>query len=338
MRLGHAIAAAAAAAVALVAAAPARADDTDDKRDAARLFKEGRAAVKAGDLDEACDKFEASFRLDPAIGTKLNLADCFEQKGLLVAAYRLFDEAAAEAARTSKEGRESFARDRADALATRLYLLTLELVDPAPNTTVTVAGVVVAPAAWAAPRALLPGSIAIAVTAPGRTPYHTRVDGGAGESRTLRIPALAPLAPGEVDPTVGAATGGPGADLTARPARPSRRLAYIVGGSGAGLLATSLVLGLVARSRYQDADCGPDHGFPDGTCSATGQAQADRARTLADVGTGFAVAGVAAVGVGVYLFLRGGGGSPPDDRDTGGLTISPTVSGDGVGVIVTLAR
>jgi hypothetical protein len=329
----------AAAAVALGTAAPARADDAEDKRAAARLFKEGRAAVKAGDLDEACDKFEASLRLDAAIGTKLNLADCFEQKGLLIAAYRLFDEAAAEAARTSKEGRESFARDRADALATRLFMLTLELVEPAPNTTVTVAGVVVAPAAWAAPRVLLPGSIAIAVTAPGRTPYHTRIDGGTGESRTLRVPALAPLGPGETDTTTTAVTGGPGADLTTPPARPSRRLAYIIGGSGAGLLATSLVLGLVARSRYQDADCGPDHGLPEGTCSATGQSQADRARTLADVGTGFAVAGVAAVGVGVYLFLRGGGGgSAATDHDPGGLSISPTVSGDGVGVIVTLAR
>src|SRR5690349_24811223 len=99
----------------LVLATPARADDKD-KEIAAKLFKQGRDAMAAGKLDEACARFAQSLELDPAIGTKLNLADCWEQKGKLAEAYRLFDEAASEAAKESKEGRESFARKRADAL------------------------------------------------------------------------------------------------------------------------------------------------------------------------------------------------------------------------------
>src|SRR5881394_3848972 len=96
----------------------ARGDGNADK--AAKLFKEGRDAIAAGKIDEACAKFEQSFKLDAAIGTKLNLADCLEKKGLIAAAYRLFDEAAVEADKSGKEGRESFARKRADALEKQL--------------------------------------------------------------------------------------------------------------------------------------------------------------------------------------------------------------------------
>ena len=86
----------------LAVATPAVADGAADRAEAKRLFDSGRAAITAGKIEDACTMFEASFKLEPAIGTKLNLADCLERKGLLAAAYRLFDEAAVEAARSSK--------------------------------------------------------------------------------------------------------------------------------------------------------------------------------------------------------------------------------------------
>ena len=48
-------------------ASVARADG--DKERAARLFDEARALVKQGHYDAACPVFDASYQLDPAIGT-----------------------------------------------------------------------------------------------------------------------------------------------------------------------------------------------------------------------------------------------------------------------------
>src|SRR5947207_15862051 len=54
------------------------------------LFREGRDAVKMGEYEIACPKFEESQRLDPANGTLLNLALCEEGWGHLADARRHF--------------------------------------------------------------------------------------------------------------------------------------------------------------------------------------------------------------------------------------------------------
>jgi len=336
----RAVAAAVAVLSVLALALPARADGTeDDKKKAARLFKEGRAAITAGKVDEACGKFEESFKLDAAIGTKLNLADCLERKGLLVAAYHLFDEAATEAARTSKEGRESFARTRADALVGRLVKLELRLAEPAtPRMSVTIAGVIVAASAWGEPRFVEPGTTAIDVTAPGKVPFHVEVEGHGGDTKTIDVPALADGSTGTGpgtgghgdDPVIGAGSGGIGT-ADHGPHR-SRTLAYVTGGAGGALLIGSLVFGLAARSGFKGADCGDKVGLPPNVCTPDGQKTTDRARKLADIGTGFAIAGVVGVGVGVFLFLRGGHHAAARADH---VLVTPTVSDDAVGVVVT---
>src|SRR5262245_31877335 len=60
------------------------------------LFEEGRSALAAGDLDLACARFRESNRLDPAVGTVLNLADCEEKRGKLATAWTLFRRASTE--------------------------------------------------------------------------------------------------------------------------------------------------------------------------------------------------------------------------------------------------
>src|SRR5579863_8518518 len=61
---------------------------------ATTLFQEGREAAKKGDYATACAKMEESFRLDPAVGTLLNLADCQEHMGHPASAWQRFREAA----------------------------------------------------------------------------------------------------------------------------------------------------------------------------------------------------------------------------------------------------
>jgi hypothetical protein len=45
------------------------------------LFTEGKALMQAGDYEAACPKLSESDRLEPALGTKLNLASCEAGRG-----------------------------------------------------------------------------------------------------------------------------------------------------------------------------------------------------------------------------------------------------------------
>ena len=71
---------AAVVAVALSSASPASAQGHDPVA-AEAAFAEARALMQKGRFDEACPKLEASLSLDPALGTLLNLGDCYEKVG-----------------------------------------------------------------------------------------------------------------------------------------------------------------------------------------------------------------------------------------------------------------
>src|SRR5262249_53951071 len=136
----------------LALAAPAHAqsagDESQKKAAATVLFDEGKEAAKAGDLPRACAKFEASIAVLPQLGTRLNLADCYEKTGRLASAWAEFREAASLASKRGESAREDFAREHVTALEPRLSRLTIKLA-PALHTVelrVTRDGVVVLPA------------------------------------------------------------------------------------------------------------------------------------------------------------------------------------------------
>ena len=62
------------------------------------LYDEARQLVAAEKFEQACPKFKASYELDPAGGTLLNLADCYERQGKTAQAWTTFKDAL-EAAR-----------------------------------------------------------------------------------------------------------------------------------------------------------------------------------------------------------------------------------------------
>ena len=62
-------------------ARPAVAQSTSDKAAAQAQFDEARKLLKMGDTAAACDKLAESQRLEPAVGTLLNLATCYEKLG-----------------------------------------------------------------------------------------------------------------------------------------------------------------------------------------------------------------------------------------------------------------
>ncbi|HLL21253.1 MAG TPA: hypothetical protein VK427_03930, partial [Kofleriaceae bacterium] len=61
--------------------------DSSSKTRADKLFSDGRKYLVNGEYSLACTAFEQSQAADPAIGTQLNIALCYEQWGKLAAAY-----------------------------------------------------------------------------------------------------------------------------------------------------------------------------------------------------------------------------------------------------------
>ena len=116
--------AAAAVVLAVTASTPrvAFADDASVLR-ADVLFQEGRAAVREGNWERGCPRFEESLRLDPAPGTRINLGECEERSGHLVAASQLYEQALHELGPDDR--RVPLARQRAQAVDGRIPRLVV---------------------------------------------------------------------------------------------------------------------------------------------------------------------------------------------------------------------
>ena len=91
----------------------ALAQPSDNKALAEQLFNQGRELAKANNWTAACPKFEASLRYDAALGTKLNLATCYEHVGKLASAWGLYRDAAELAARANDAKRREYAQTKA---------------------------------------------------------------------------------------------------------------------------------------------------------------------------------------------------------------------------------
>jgi len=175
-----------------VGASSARADNAAA---AQALFDEGKKAMAAHQYVEACPKLEESLRLDYALGTLLNLADCREHEGKLATAWTRFLELAARAREAGQVDRAKIGRQRAAELAGRLSNLVINVgaADRTPGLQVSRDGTVVGAAAWATPIPADPGTHSVEASAPGRLPWSTSVNvTGNATTSTVTVPELLP--------------------------------------------------------------------------------------------------------------------------------------------------
>ena len=77
-------------------ASPAFARAAEPPSAAQVAFDEGRRLEDSGDFPAAAARFEESERLEHALGTLLNLANCYERGGRLASAWRAFRRGADE--------------------------------------------------------------------------------------------------------------------------------------------------------------------------------------------------------------------------------------------------
>lgn len=277
--------------------------DTRDPAAAQALFDDAKKLIDARRYAEACPKLAESQKLDPAGGTTLVLAMCYEGEGKLASAWAAYTQAVSEARRDKRPDREKAAADKISALTPRLSRLR---ISPAgggePDLTVKRNGAPVGRAQWATAVPMDPGEYAFEASAPGKKVWRgTARIVGEGSLFDIMIPALEaePEAPASAAPARGAAPSPPVAPE--REAQSSSRwwASGITAGVGVIALGAGTVVGLGASSDWAALkDRCPGGRCPNASLVSDGAGIGTRA----DIATGLAVAGGAAVVGGVLLF------------------------------------
>ena len=313
-----------------VVAERARAQPSDASAVAEQLFNQARELAKANRWAEACPRFEASLRADSVLGTRLNLAVCYEHIGKLASAWGLFREAI-ELATKARDKRRDYAQQQADALEPRLPRLTISVSEP-PRAGLIVMrdGAAVDVGALGVALYVDPGPHAITASAPGFEAVTQTVTLVEGKAETLAIPALvakpvrataSPQSPAEGH-----------AETSERVISPTRKyVALTVGAVGVASIGVGLVFGGKANSAYHDARalcganlvCGTDD-------YARGQQLIRDTRSQATIATVLVAVGGAAIVTGAVVWLTG---RHPRERATAQLI--PVTYDRGVGLVAT---
>ena len=305
-------------------AAPARADNAAA---ANALFDEGKRLMQAGRYPEACSKFADSQRLDPGVGTILNLAACYEKNGQTASAWSAYRAAAAAARDKGQSAREKAARESVARLEPGLSKVIVT-VTPQPDAdalTVTLDGTTIPPGLRGIPTPVDTGNHRLEATGPGKKAWSTAFTVSHAATTPVLVPALetAPVLPQAEPAKSPAPAQPPGAEP--RDGKSQRTVALIVGGIGVIGVGVGSAFGLMAKSSDEKADplcSSSDH------CTDEGKSLVNSAHSKATVATvAFAIGGAGLLG-GAILWL-----TAPKPQERGpSVTVVPTVGPDGAGI------
>ncbi|HEY2407823.1 MAG TPA: hypothetical protein VGI10_17565 [Polyangiaceae bacterium] len=270
--------------LALLAPRPARAD-AGNAALAESLFQEGKRLSAAGQFVDACPKFAASYKLDAATGTLLNLAACEESLGQTATAWAHFTDAASLAKREGNQGRADYAAQHIASLETKLIRLIVNVAREA-----NVDGLVVkvddqslSSAAFGVPAPIDPGPHTIDASAPGKKNLHFEI-----KADTPHVTLEAKIKWDDANP----ATGAPPAPLPgAAPAASPAPAPTAAGPLAPPVLAPPAAPGLPAQPALPTLPAGPSVPSVDQLGSS--------GRWL-----GYALGGLGVVGLGAGAFFH----------------------------------
>jgi hypothetical protein len=301
---------------------------------AEQLFNQGRELTRSNQWAEACPKFEASLRYDPVLGTRLNLATCYEHIGKLASAWGLYRESLELAKKAGDTKRAEYALKQANALEPRLPKLAIFLPsNPPTGFVVRRDDTPVDAGALGVALYVDPGAHTVSASAPGFEAYTTSINLVEAKTETVAIPAMvakpdAPAVAAEPKPA--------GAPVDGEPEPlPSNNRTYIAIGAGAaGLVAVGvgLVFGAKASSSYSDAKklCGDDLKCPAADLDRDKKLVSD-ARSSATISTVMVIGGGAAIAAGAIVYLTAPHGHSRETQ----ARIVPVTHNGGAGLALT---
>lgn len=296
----------------------------DAEADAQKLFEDAKSLVRAEKYIEACPKLEESQRLDPALGTQFNLADCYQHIHRNAAAWTLFNEVERSAKAAGKSEREKSARARASALEPAIGRLTITVATESESLQITCDGERLPRETWGHPHAVDPGAHAITAAEPGKKSFEARVDVAGGAAATLAIPTL------ELIPVIVPVTEAP--PVARQPEAEKglsgrRKLAILVGSVGVVGLGVGSAFGLVSISAHKSATAACATPSPCG--SAEGAKDWTRATQAGNISTVSFIVGGAALATGAVLWFLA---PAPADRKNARVQITPIVGPASAGI------
>lgn len=324
---------------ALVCSGHALAQGDARKASADMLFDEARRLMSEGNVAEACPKFVASHKLDPAAGTLLNLGDCYEKAGKTASAWSSFREAADLCRKTGDTRRQQEATNRAAALRPRLSMVTIALAPAArvEGLKIRADEVDMDMGVLGTPVPLDPGAHTLRARAPGKQPWSTQVQLADGASITITVPALvdaAASASAPPEPLGPAASPTPAAPATPEPAAQrrwfsQRNIGIGLTGVGAIGVLSGGILAIAAKSSWDDARSR----CPDNQCASQNDvAQSQDARSRANIGGVLLGMGAACAVTGAVLWWLAPSSSSKAASPAAGLSpvVAPGYAGLGM--------
>jgi tetratricopeptide (TPR) repeat protein len=327
--------------VLLGAPAPAAADKAD------ALFAKGKAQLAKKQYAEACLTFERVDELDPGIGAKLNVAKCYEEWGRLVRARKWYSDAQKMAA-DAGDKRAAKIQERINKIVPDIPKLTINVPKGANprEAAVAIDGESIAASAMGRDLPVEPGPHDITFNSKGERKTKTiAIERGGAREVTLEIEVEESGDPvNSKDAGSGKSKGAKGkgkgkgksksADASSSSPGQGRRIAaFALMGAGALSMGVSGYLALGARGDYRSALDAHCMGAKD-MCDDEGLKLTQDARSRANLGTVFAIVGVAMVGGGVALYLTAPSGKTERrSRDDEALYLAPVI-GDRAGLVV----
>jgi hypothetical protein len=293
----------------LLISAPALAETTASQRATAEaLFLQATQLMDAKRYDEACEKLAGSQDLDPALGTMLYLADCYEHAGRSASAWALFREAADSAQRAGQLDRQRIALERASSLEQRLSKLEIRVTTErqVPGLELLVNGAPVPRASWNTQLPVDPGATKIEARAPGKKPWSTSFSLPEGPaSKIVNVEKLvdAPFAATPSSARTDAQHGSNG----------QRTVGYVMVAVGAVALAASTFFGYraYALNKESKGECRAD---APNACTPDGVGKREDAKTAAALATIGTVSGGLLVASGITLVATSPAAVPARDE------------------------
>jgi hypothetical protein len=286
----------------VASAAPSAWGQTPSEKAAAEaLFQEAADLMAANRFDDACKKYQASQELDPAVGTLLRLADCYDRVGKSASAWALFIEAETVARRADQVERAEIAATRAGELKQRLSTLKLQIAESgsAPGLTIVVDKAAIPEPSWGTALPFDPGTVRIQASAPGYESWSSEVEVPTGPAETTVTIPMLERAPQKSTEQRGLLTSGSETPSAAEAPDSSLQstLGYVAGGVGLAGLAAAGAFSYRAYTLNQDSLdlCATDD---PNACTTKGKALRDDATKY---GTYATIAG----GVGGGLLITG---------------------------------
>jgi serine/threonine-protein kinase len=290
----------------LASTAPARADEVAD---AEALFNQAKQLREEGNYADACPMFEDSQRLDPQLGTLINIADCYEKLGKWATAWARY-KAAIEIAEKRGDDRIDFVREGKERVEPKVPKVIIAVTSAAEGLTIERGGVELSNTMYGVELPVDPGMVPVTVKRGDQVLETREIEAKEGGVARLELDLAAIAAanppPPEPEPVVQPAP------MPVGPYDPTHRnVGIIVSAVGATalLVAGGLEIGALVKKGQANASDSCVNKF----CSQAGLDAAESAKTFAEVGQWVGVGGLITLAVGATIFFTAP--SEPDDEE-----------------------